>query len=427
MLTERMRGLAKRLLAMRPPRVLLCDENRALYRTNDPTGDYVRRSDPLEREQFVALAADSPQELNLTVGIRNGDGERIAGIAGIAVTLHEEAAVRTYDDLRRAGAKTSLVTVAAALLGLRMEQMHELLRGPNFAGDLAGWITPQEAAAAVEHAIEAENRSGSPPADGSGKANAGIWRRINRTMLQRLEDGMQNTPREMAITAWTRRNLLEEGTDEDHEPYVTAFGRRRQQIRNAYPQTLVAVDAGIAPSAIVGDGVTIARQVQVRDGAVIGNGVRLGDAAVIGEGATVHDRARVEAGSAVGEDAVIAEDAVIHRGCKVGRSAFVGNGAEMDDHAQLGDEASLGRKSRLHTHAEVRPKAQIGANTRIFNRALIDAGVRIGNDAIIGEQAKIQTTSIGNDSWVPPEAIVDDAGAGTRYAIKLERRPGNSK
>lgn len=117
----------------------------------------------------------------------------------------------------------------------------------------------------------------------------------------------------------------------------------------------------------------------------------------------VHPTAIVGAGVTLGKDIRIDAYAVIGNGASVGDRAWIG------PHCVLGDGVSVGTQSRLYSHVTAYP------GTRIGDRTMVHAGVRLGSDGFgyayrDGAHQKIPHVGgciVGNDVEVGANCSID--------------------
>lgn len=169
---------------------------------------------------------------------------------------------------------------------------------------------------------------------------------------------------------------------------------------------------GVDPTARLGPGVVLGRDVSVGAYVVLGHGVRLGDRCRLGEGASIGD------GVELGDDTVVGPRAVLYPPTRVGRRVVIKAGAViggpgfgyrsdatghhriphvggciLEDEVEIGsnscvdrgsvDDTIVGRGTKLDNLVHV------GHNVHIGQRCLLMAGVgvagstRVGNDVIL--------------------------------------------
>jgi len=144
--------------------------------------------------------------------------------------------------------------------------------------------------------------------------------------------------------------------------------------------------AVIAPSAEIGEGVSIAAHCVIEDGARIGRGSRLGPGCVIG------------AGSVLGEDCLLHAHVTLYHGVKVGCRAIFHSGVVLgadgfgfapDPSKTAGAWAKIAQLGGVLIGDDV----EIGANTTVDRGALenttIGNGVKLDNQIMIGHNSRI--------------------------------------
>jgi acetyltransferase-like isoleucine patch superfamily enzyme len=155
------------------------------------------------------------------------------------------------------------------------------------------------------------------------------------------------------------------------------------------------VPSDLAPGLLIGDGVTIADDVEIgpnvviHDGVSVGPGARLDVGAVLGRSARLNRRSRTVP--------VEREETVIEAGATVCAYALVGAGVRMAPHSLLGDHAHLREGARLGTDTMVGAGCGIGRNveigdrTRVQNQSVVGPNVVIESDCFLGPAVQILT------------------------------------
>ena len=146
--------------------------------------------------------------------------------------------------------------------------------------------------------------------------------------------------------------------------------------------------SGVHPTAVVGPGVRLGRDVSIQPYAVIEDGASIGDRTVVG------------AHSYIGHGAVLGEDCLIHARVTIGFRCNLGNRLILHSGAVIGSD---GFGFELHGGSQVKipqngivqldDDVEIGANTAIdrarFGRTWIGAGTKIDNLVQIGHNVVI--------------------------------------
>ncbi|MCX5617393.1 UDP-3-O-(3-hydroxymyristoyl)glucosamine N-acyltransferase [Bombella sp. TMW 2.2543] len=153
------------------------------------------------------------------------------------------------------------------------------------------------------------------------------------------------------------------------------------------------------PTAVIGENVTIGRQVEIGPFAVIGDGAQIGDGCVIGAHAMLGDHVVLGAGCRIGahvtlSHALLGERVVLYPGARIGQDGFgfaVGSeGFEtvpqlgrviLEDGVEIGANSTIDRGSMRDT--------VIGAGTRIDNLVQIGHNARLGRCCIVVSQAGV--------------------------------------
>ncbi len=167
-------------------------------------------------------------------------------------------------------------------------------------------------------------------------------------------------------------------------------------------------EPGVHPTAVLGAGVRLGREVTV------------GPYAVVDEGARVEDRARVGAhcvigrGSVVGEDSVLHPHVVLYAGSTVGRRVTLHSGVRVGvdgfgyvlvdgEHRKvpqvggcvIGDDVEVGANTCLDRGSVGR--SEVGSGTKIDNLVHLGHNVRIGERSVVVAQVGVSgSTRIGN-------------------------------
>lgn len=209
------------------------------------------------------------------------------------------------------------------------------------------------------------------------------------------------------------------------------YGALSTAIRRMFPAT--APVPGIDPTARIGPGCSLGRDVTVGPFAVLGRDVRLGDRCRVAEGVSLGD------GVIVGEDSVLGPRVVCYAGTRLGKrvvlkaGAVIGGdgfgylsgasghtriphvgGCILEDEVEIGsnstvdrgsvDDTVIGRGSKLDNLVHV------GHNVRIGARCLLMAGVGIAGSTRVGDGA-ILAGHVGVTDHLT-------IGAGARVAAK---------
>lgn len=195
-------------------------------------------------------------------------------------------------------------------------------------------------------------------------------------------------------------------------------------------------EAGIHPSAVIGDDVIVGKDVYIGPHAVIGRRVRLEDRVVI------HPHVVIEAGVTIGADTVIHPHVTLYEGCRIGRRVIINAGSvvgsdgfgfvpegekqvriphigtvEIEDDVEIGalntiDRATFGRtriRSGVKTdnHVQIAHNVEVGENTIIVAQVGIAGSARIGRNVVLAGQAGISGhITIGDAATVGPQAGV---------------------
>lgn len=151
---------------------------------------------------------------------------------------------------------------------------------------------------------------------------------------------------------------------------------------------------GVAPTAVVDDGVTLGTQVMIGAGTVVGPGCVLGDGArlhpnvVLGAGCQLGDGVQLHPGVVLCDGVQIGANSVVHANTVIGAEGF---GYAPDQHGALERIAQLGS-------VVIGSDVSVGANSTVDRGALGDTcignGVKIDNQVQIGHNCTIGDHSV---------------------------------
>ena len=338
----------------------------------------------------------------MLVGLATTNTETIGGIAALVIQTSPDEARRI--DARRkseAGQGRSLNEIAAMLLDIGHHGWaeHQMLNGPNWAGENAAWLTPGEIAAGMR------NLCGPELGPRSAKA-ADPWQHVQRERLQTLTQVFQ--PGRAARRAWAAQD--DRGLGESDA---------LKQIEQQYPRSEIAADAKIPPSATIGCGCRIGRQVtigehvwihercRIKDNASIGNRARIGPETSILKQAIVGGGATIGAGSHIGESARIGENV------EIGGETRVGTSAELNEGVTTGERCVIGNDARVKD-------AVIQNDVVIEHHASVGPAVDVGSGCVIGHSATVSNAKIPQRSIIAGTLAVRTQAEADRYAVLYE-------
>jgi UDP-3-O-[3-hydroxymyristoyl] glucosamine N-acyltransferase len=214
-------------------------------------------------------------------------------------------------------------------------------------------------------------------------------------------------------------------------PYF-AFGTLMQiaeREQRAHPE-------GIHPAAVLGENVTLGKEVGLGAHAVIGDGCVIGDGARIYPNTTVGARCRIGAGTilysnvAVREDVSIGSRTIIHSNTSIGGDGFgyvqverkhvkipqvggveigddveigcnctidratldktvIENGVKIDNHSHIAHNCRIGEDSMLIAYARMGGSTVVGKNVLLAEDVGLTNGITIGDRSIIGGTSKV--------------------------------------
>lgn len=151
---------------------------------------------------------------------------------------------------------------------------------------------------------------------------------------------------------------------------------------------------GVHPSAVVGKGCVIPREVSV------GPLVCLGDAVHLGERVAIHAGAVIGAGVRIGEGTIIHANVVVAQGCTIGNRVILHHGAVIgsDGFGFATDHLGVHHKKPQVGTVRIDDDVEIGANSCVdraaFGTTWIRSGVRIDNLVMVGHNVVIGENSV---------------------------------
>ncbi len=174
------------------------------------------------------------------------------------------------------------------------------------------------------------------------------------------------------------------------------------------------VGRGVAPTATIGRGVVLGKDVSIGDYCVVGDGVSIGEGTtlmnhvVVGHGSVVGRHCLIKSHTVIGEDGFGYEPDsdgsqvkvphtgrtligdYVHLGCfnSVPRATLdatvIEDHVKTDDHVHVGHNSRIGRGTLLTACAEISGSVTIGRNVWIGPNSSILDHVRIGDNAFVG-------------------------------------------
>jgi len=178
--------------------------------------------------------------------------------------------------------------------------------------------------------------------------------------------------------------------------------------------------AVVAPTARIGEGVSIGPFVVVEDGASIGAGTIIWPGTYIGTGAAIGKGCKLYANVSVRENCIIGNDCIIHSGAVIGSDGY--GFVQVDKkHIKIpqigivviGDRVEIGANVTIDraTMGETR----IGSGTKIDNLAQIAHNVELGEDCLVVAQVGIagstrlgQRVTLAGQSGVGGHLVIGD-------------------
>ena len=399
------------------PALWTTPSGKALWRTNDPTGSYIQTLQPMTREELSLVASMTTNNLNILVGMRIGHKERIGGLSAITVQLYPEDSFLALDELNAAQSESnhdgSLFEIARRVLKLDESTAHLLLRGPNWAGYLGGWVTPEDAAAAIDILM-------TETAAGSGLEK--VWSHVSSKALASLQGTTTPTPpRYTAILHWAAKEATGSGNYPEYPDQYSrnpdGFDRELNEINSLYPVSKIAADAKIAHNAILGDGVTIQANAVIETNARIGSNATIGRAVHIKRDTVIGETSMMLDCAGIGEDTWIGANTVVGGKTKIGANVSVGDNCKIGKDVDLGDGSTIGQSCTIGDGSKIGAGAQIRNEVLVGDQVKIGDGVCINAECAVRSNAKIENVTIPAATIVPGGMEIQRQGAADRLCI----------
>ena len=210
------------------------------------------------------------------------------------------------------------------------------------------------------------------------------------------------------------------------------------------PGTELGRDIAIGPNVVIGAQCRIGDEVTLLPGSVIGDDVRIGRACliypnvVIREGTRIADRVILHAGAVIGDDGfgfltrdgrhakvpqlgrvVIEEDVEIGANSCVDRATtgvtLIRRGTRIDNLVQVAHNVSIGEDSILCAQVGIAGSTLIGNRVTLAGQVGVVGHIQIGDGAMVGAQGGV-TKSIPADSQVSGYPATPHAQAQRMYA-----------
>lgn len=193
---------------------------------------------------------------------------------------------------------------------------------------------------------------------------------------------------------------------------------------------------GVHPTAVIGEGVRLGRDVSIQAHATLNDGCEIGDEAVIYSGTCIGTGSRIGAGSliyanvTVGSGVAIGRNVILHSGTSIGHSLDE-PGTGRTDHTILEDDVEVGANCVIARGAPGAPTV-IGAGTKTDNLVQIAPGVRIGRNCILVAQVSLDRSvileegvTIAGQAHVAPHVRIGAAATiGARSVVQEDVPPG---
>lgn len=225
------------------------------------------------------------------------------------------------------------------------------------------------------------------------------------------------------------------------DPYF-AFLQCARHFYQRAPQ----VATGVHPTAVIGEGTTLGKDVAIGAYVVIGRDCRIGDGTTIfpltfiGDSVTIGDQCLLYANVSVREECRIGNRCIVHMGAVIGADGFgfafkegrfhklpqmgivvleddveiganttidratlgetiIRQGAKLDNLIQIAHNVEIGEHTAMAAQAGVSGSTKIGKYVQIGGQAGFTGHIQIGDQAKVGAQAGI-TKSVANGEFV---------------------------
>ena len=390
------RHLAETLKRMPAPRLLRNTNGTLGHRSNDALGPFTKRAARLDSERLIEVTQGVATELNVCIGVRWHDDERIAGIAGLTVQLNHAAAFRQHAMASENGGEPSLVELAGRMLDFESITTRVLLLGPAPAGSRASWITPAEAGEAVEKAIAGE------PAET-------LWSHIDSERIEQFDKCYNPTAAARQIWA-NRANGMQ-----------TALKTDVHKIEAEYSGPTVQMDASVSPTAVIHDGAMIAMQVTVDDNATVGAHTKVGRHCKIGRGVRIGERCYMNVRAQVDDTATIGSRTTLEAEVKIRGGAIIGSNVRIGEKSEIGARTIIGAGTKVRKNVTIENNTIVEQNCEIGADSKVGKNVNIENQVFIGEHVTICNARIRSASAVPDESVIENDDEAEQLTIGIEQ------
>ena len=140
----------------------------------------------------------------------------------------------------------------------------------------------------------------------------------------------------------------------------------------------VASTAEIHPTAVIGEGVSIGRNVVIYPHTEIRDGATIYDNSVIGRPThRAGHNPSFGATTVIGQDSVIGSDCTIYTGTWIGKNVLVGDGVRIRENCEITAECIIGSNCTFQNDVVMLPRS------RVIDLSHITAGVIIGEGAFV--------------------------------------------
>lgn len=183
-----------------------------------------------------------------------------------------------------------------------------------------------------------------------------------------------------------------------------------------------AVQLGVHPDAIIGEGTFVQQGAVVAKGVTIGNDCRIGPNVVLLEGTQIGDRVIIQANTVVGSDAfyykkrpdgfdrllstgqvIIEDDVEIGASCTIDRgvsgATTLGKGTKLDNQVHLGHDVTVGQDCLFAAQVGVAGCTVIGNKVTLWGQVGVVSAIQIGDGAVVLGQAGVSKSLEGGKTY----------------------------
>lgn len=137
------------------------------------------------------------------------------------------------------------------------------------------------------------------------------------------------------------------------------------------PPPVIDPDADVDPTAMIGNGCVISKNVVIEAGAIVGQscvidlGAVIGPNSMLGDDVTISRNSRIGANAEIGDRVMIEQDSVVGEDVVIGDDVTVNRQCNIGDRAQIGDASTLGQQVTVEADAVVPPGSNVAARSTV--------------------------------------------------------------